>query len=155
MLTSFDRSCFMLRPSCGLTAASFMDKNCEMQGESIMHLVCTLPLLSDKKEKLSVWRGLKMNNYAYLHLPLQGLDIVDDLVQHHRLPSYLNRSKPNPAHENASLFLRSSNFRKSQVKLFFQCQVRTLTLVQLGTRSCRSFILSLIFSLLSCQKRTN
>jgi hypothetical protein len=93
LLTSFDRSCFMLRPSCGLTAASFMDKNWEMPGESC---ICSVHCLCQMRKGDFQYMRFKMN-HAYLHLPLQRLDIVDDLVQHHCLPSDLNRSKPNPA----------------------------------------------------------
>ena len=85
----------------------------------------------------------------YLNLSLQGLNVVDDLVEHHRLPGDLNsvQDTEHPLH----LLRNTSTDRKHQLL----SAEKGSTLLQPGTRSCRSFILSLIFSLLSCAKDKN
>jgi hypothetical protein len=94
---------------------------------------------------------------SYLDLPLQGLDVVDDLVQHHRLPSDLNQTKSIPRRtkrvKNYEIHISESN-EKACAVCAAALSVRRLTLLQPGTRSCRSFILSLIFSLLNYTKET-
>jgi len=40
---------------------------------------------------------LKIEEGPYLDLPLQGLDVVDDLIQHYRLPGHLNQTKSIPS----------------------------------------------------------
>jgi len=40
---------------------------------------------------------LKIEEGPYLDLPLQGLDVVDDLIQHYRLPGHLNQTKTIPS----------------------------------------------------------
>jgi hypothetical protein len=79
----------------------------------------------------------------YLDLPLQGLHVVYDFIQHDCLPNHLKRLSFPIFNLNTPNYSSDSKLGNSNHVCF------SVTLLQPGTRSCSSFILWLIFSLLT------
>jgi hypothetical protein len=79
----------------------------------------------------------------YLDLPLQGLHVVYDFIQHDCLANHL-KQLTFPIFNLSTLNYSSDSKLGSSNHVCFY-----VTLLQPGTRSCSSFILWLIFSLLT------
>ena len=81
--TSLDGNTSMVGVILVLTASSFIDRNCNIP-EMIRLRRCILQILPQLKTK-------KNQRLIYLHLTLQGLDIIDYLIKHQCFPNNLNK----------------------------------------------------------------
>ena len=89
----------LLKSSCGFTVASFMDRNCKTEREKGRKgfQIRTRCLFRSRTAEEPRFRShssceLAVGIYIlYLDLPLQGLHVVYDFIQHDRLADHLKR----------------------------------------------------------------
>jgi hypothetical protein len=66
---------------------------------------------------------VEIEERPYLDLPLQGLDVIDDLIQHYRLPGDLNQIKSIPRKPKCVILMKFTyQEQKTCVQLPFRSE---------------------------------